>query len=58
MTVTLANGQVFSEQVTAFTGTPERPLDREGLRHKFMLLTKAHPEPDMAGCSIACNRSI
>ena len=25
-----------------------RPLDREGLRHKFMLLTKAHPEADMA----------
>jgi hypothetical protein len=33
--------------VTAFTGTPERPLDRAGLRQKFMLLTKAHPEADM-----------
>jgi 2-methylcitrate dehydratase PrpD len=48
VTVTLTNGQVFSEQVTAFTGTPERPLDQEGLRHKFMLLTKTHPEPEMA----------
>jgi len=48
VTVTLKNGQVVSEHVTAFTGTPERPLDREGLRHKFMLLTKAHPKPEMA----------
>ena len=48
VTVTLTDGRVFSERVTAFTGTPERPLDRDGLRHKFMLLTKAHPEPEMA----------
>jgi len=48
VTVTLKNGQVVSEHVTAFTGTPERPLDREGLRHKFMLLTKAHPKAEMA----------
>ena len=48
VTVTLYDGQVLSQRVTAFTGTPERPLDREGLRHKFMLLTKAHSEPAMA----------
>ena len=48
VTVTLQSGQVFSTHVTAFTGTPERPLDRAGLRQKFMLLTKAHPEADMA----------
>ena len=48
VTVTLQDGRVFSQRVTSFTGTPERPLDREGLRHKFMLLTKAHPEADMA----------
>jgi 2-methylcitrate dehydratase PrpD len=48
VTVTLRDGRALSERVTAFAGTPERPLDREGLRHKFMLLTKAHPEADMA----------
>jgi 2-methylcitrate dehydratase PrpD len=48
VSVTLKDGRVVSERVTAFTGTPERPLDREGLRHKFMLLTKAQPEADMA----------
>ena len=48
VTVTLIDGRVVSQRVTAFTGTPERPLDRDGLRQKFMLLTKAHPEPDMA----------
>jgi len=48
VTVTLADGRVLSRHVTAFTGTPERPLDRAGLRQKFMLLTKAHPAADMA----------
>jgi 2-methylcitrate dehydratase PrpD len=48
VTVSLKDGRVVSRHVTAFTGTPERPLDRAGLRQKFMLLTKAHPEPDMA----------
>ncbi|MGI4946445.1 MAG: MmgE/PrpD family protein [Janthinobacterium lividum] len=48
VTVTLRDGRSFGERVTAFTGTPERPLDRDGLRHKFMLLTKAHSEADMA----------
>ncbi|MBV8652052.1 MAG: MmgE/PrpD family protein, partial [Alphaproteobacteria bacterium] len=48
VTVTLKDGRTVSQHVTAFTGTPERPLDRAGLRQKFMLLTKAHPEPAMA----------
>jgi 2-methylcitrate dehydratase PrpD len=48
VTVTLKDGRSVSQHVTAFTGTPERPLDRAGLRQKFMLLTKAHPEPAMA----------
>ena len=49
VTVTLKDGAVFSAHVTAFTGTPQRPLDRAGLRQKFMLLTGAHPEAAMAG---------
>jgi 2-methylcitrate dehydratase PrpD len=48
VTVTLTDGRELSQRVTAFTGTPERPLDRAGLRQKFMLLTKAHPAADMA----------
>ncbi|MGF6774036.1 2-methylcitrate dehydratase PrpD [Paraburkholderia sp. GAS199] len=48
VTVTLNDGRVFSERVTAFTGTPERPLDRAGLREKFMLLTRDHPEAAMS----------
>jgi 2-methylcitrate dehydratase PrpD len=48
VTVTLNDGRTVSERVTAFTGTPERPLDRAGLRQKFMLLTKKHRQADMA----------
>jgi 2-methylcitrate dehydratase PrpD len=48
VTVSLTDGRVLSRHVTAFTGTPERPLDRAGLRQKFMLLTKAHAAADMA----------
>ena len=47
----------FTDRVTAFTGTPERPLDREGLRHKFMLLTKATRNPKWPGCSTVSNAS-
>ena len=46
--VTLNDGRVLSQRVTAFTGTPERPLDRAGLREKFMLLTRSQKEDDMA----------
>lgn len=48
VTVTLRDGRVLSQRVTAFTGTPERPLDRAGLREKFMLLTRSKPEAAMA----------
>jgi 2-methylcitrate dehydratase PrpD len=48
VTVTLTDGRTFSEEVTAFSGTPERPLDRAGLREKFMLLTRDHPEKAMS----------
>jgi len=46
--VTLKDGRTFSERVTAFSGTPERPLDRAGLREKFMLLTSDHPAAAMS----------
>ena len=48
VTVALGGGRGLRQRVTAFTGTPERPLDRAGLREKFMLLTRAHPEPAMS----------
>jgi 2-methylcitrate dehydratase PrpD len=48
VTVKLNDGREFSNHVTAFSGTPERPLDRAGLREKFMLLTRGHPEKAMA----------
>ncbi|OWT75503.1 MULTISPECIES: MmgE/PrpD family protein [unclassified Achromobacter] len=48
VTVKLKDGREFSSHVTAFTGTPEHPLDRAGLREKFMLLTRSHPEAAMA----------
>ena len=48
VTVKLNDGREFSNHVTAFSGTPERPLDRDGLREKFMLLTRSHPEKKMA----------
>src|SRR5260221_1870008 len=46
--VTLKGGRVVTQRVTAFMGAPTRPLDRAGLREKFMLLTKRFPNPDMA----------
>jgi 2-methylcitrate dehydratase PrpD len=48
VTVKLNDGREFSSHVTAFSGTPERPLDRAGLKEKFMLLTRSHPEQAMA----------
>ncbi|HWZ48372.1 MAG TPA: MmgE/PrpD family protein [Herbaspirillum sp.] len=48
VTVKLNDGREFSSHVTAFSGTPERPLDRAGLKEKFMLLTRSHPEKAMA----------
>jgi 2-methylcitrate dehydratase PrpD len=46
--VTLKGGRIVTQRVTAFMGTPTRPLDRAGMREKFMLLTKRFPNPDMA----------
>jgi len=46
--VRLKDGRELTTRVTAFTGMPDRPLDRAGLREKFMLLTRNHPEADMA----------
>jgi 2-methylcitrate dehydratase PrpD len=40
VTITLKDGRVLTRRVTEFRGTPERPLDQEGLREKFMLLTR------------------
>lgn len=47
VTVTLADGRTLSRRVADFTGTPRRPLDRAGLREKFMLQTKRFPAADM-----------
>lgn len=38
--ITLKDGRVLSRRVTEFLGTPQHPLDQEGLREKFMLLTR------------------
>jgi 2-methylcitrate dehydratase PrpD len=40
VTITLKDGRALTRRVTEFRGTPERPLDQEGLREKFMLLTR------------------
>ncbi|HEX9461441.1 MAG TPA: MmgE/PrpD family protein, partial [Alphaproteobacteria bacterium] len=45
--VALKDGRTVSQNVTAFQGTPERPLDRAGLLEKFLLLTSAYQRPDM-----------
>ncbi|HXJ03079.1 MAG TPA: MmgE/PrpD family protein [Micropepsaceae bacterium] len=45
--VTLKDGRSFSRKVTEFTGTPARPLNRDGLAEKFLLLTKRFPRADM-----------
>ena len=39
VTVRLKDGREVSRRVTSFMGTPERPLDRDGVREKFLLLT-------------------
>ena len=37
--IKLKNGQQLSKRSSAFLGTPERPLDQQALREKFLLLT-------------------
>jgi 2-methylcitrate dehydratase PrpD len=39
VTVRLKDGSEVSRRVTSFKGTPERPLDRDGVREKFLLLS-------------------
>jgi len=40
VTIRLKDGREVSRRVTSFKGTPERPLDRDALREKCLLLTK------------------
>src|SRR5207237_8647057 len=40
VTVALKDGRVVSRRVAEFKGTPARPLDREELQEKFLLLTR------------------
>jgi 2-methylcitrate dehydratase PrpD len=40
VTIRLTDGRVLSRRVTSFKGTPERPFDRDGLRDKFLSLTR------------------
>ena len=47
VTVRLRDGRELSRQVTSFKGTPERPLAREDLREKFLLLTRRLPRDRM-----------
>jgi 2-methylcitrate dehydratase PrpD len=39
VTVRLKDGREVSRRVTSFKGTPERPLDRDGVREKLLLLS-------------------
>jgi 2-methylcitrate dehydratase PrpD len=40
VTVALKDGRAVSRRVAEFKGTPARPLDRQELREKFLLLTR------------------
>jgi 2-methylcitrate dehydratase PrpD len=45
--VELKDGRVLKTTVDDFKGTPESPLDRAGVRERFMLLTRHCPPADM-----------
>ena len=45
--VTLRDGRVLKKTVDDFKGTPESPLDRAGVRERFMLLTRHCRPTDM-----------
>jgi len=45
--VELKDGRVLKKTVDDFKGTPESPLDRSGVRERFMLLTRHCPPADM-----------
>jgi hypothetical protein len=38
---------MFTREASDFMGTPARPLDRAGLREKFLLMSKRFPSADM-----------
>jgi 2-methylcitrate dehydratase PrpD len=42
VTITLRDGRTLVREVAEFTGMPTRPLSRDELRDKFVLLTRAH----------------
>ena len=48
VTIRLKDGREVSRRVTSFKGTPGRPLDREELREKFLLLTQRLPRDRMS----------
>ena len=39
VTVRLKDGRSYSEEISAFLGTPERPMGTTELREKFLMLT-------------------
>ena len=45
--VTLKDGRNVSRRVENFLGTPQRPLDRAGMKEKFLLQTKRFPAAQM-----------
>ena len=47
VTVTLKDGRALTRSVADFKGTPERPLDRNEMREKFLLLTRHCTADDM-----------
>ena len=40
VTIQMKDGRTFSKEVSAFTGTPERPMNQAELRQKFEMLTR------------------
>ena len=49
VTIRLKDGTAITREVAEFDGTPARPLDRAGLRDKFMTLTHARCGATAAG---------
>ena len=47
VSVALKDGRTVSRTASEFRGTPARPLDRAGLREKFLLMSKRFPQAAM-----------
>jgi 2-methylcitrate dehydratase PrpD len=47
VTIKLKDGRTFSQHATDFKGAPSRPLNRDELHEKFMLLTQKQDEAAM-----------